>query len=213
MNLTLYSFFLSSAAYRVRIALNLKGLAYETVTKNLREGVHRLPDFLELNPQRLVPVLDHDGERFNQSLAIIEYLDEIMPTPRLLPEPPRARAIVRAMALIVACEMHPLCNLRVLRYLREELRQDQAAVGAWYAHWMAEGFGALEALVSRHGGEGHCFGDSPSLADVCLVPQVYNATRFECDLSPYPFVVRIAEHLEGLPAFAAARPDLQPDAH
>jgi maleylacetoacetate isomerase len=211
MTLTLHSYFRSSAAYRVRIALNLKALDYEIVTQHLRLGEHRAPAFRALNPQGLVPVLEHDGHPFGQSLAIIEYLDEIAPEPPLLPLAPEDRAIVRAMALIVACEMHPLCNLRVLRYLRHELARDEDAIDRWYRHWMAEGFTALEALVVRHGTESFCFGSTPSLADVCLVPQVYNAQRFECDLTPYPTVMRIAERLAALPAFAAARPELQPD--
>jgi len=212
MGLTLYSYFRSSAAYRVRIALNLKGLRYDVITKALRQGEHRLPAFAELNPQRLVPVLDHAGDLFSQSLAIIEYLDELEPEPPLLPDSPQGRAFVRAMALVVACEMHPLCNLRVLQYLRNELGHDESAVSAWYRHWMEEGFTALEALVRRYGSAHRCFGDAVTLADVCLLPQVYNAKRFDCDLTPYPAVTAVAAALESLPAFADARPELQPDA-
>jgi maleylacetoacetate isomerase len=208
----LYSFFLSSAAYRVRIALNLKGVDYETVSVDLPHGEHRRAAFLETNPQATVPVIDDDGTILWQSLAIIDYLDARYPVPRLIPAEPVARARVQALAQVIVCEMHPLNNLRVRNYLREELSLDEAAASRWYRHWIAEGFDALEALVRRFGGGRYCFGDSVSLADVCLVPQVFNARRFGCDLTPYPTLVRIADGLGTDPAFARAAPEAQPDA-
>jgi maleylacetoacetate isomerase len=208
----LYSFFRSSAAYRVRIALNLKGVDYETVAVNLASGAHRTPEFLAVNPQATIPTLDDDGTILWQSLAIIEYLDARFPTPRLIPSEPIARARVQAMAQLIACEVHPLNNLRVLKYLRGELKLDEAAVAKWYSHWVAEAFGPLETFVGRWSGGRYCFGDALSLADVYLVPQMYNARRFNCDLAPYPTLVRIAEGLAGDPAIARAAPHLQPDA-
>lgn len=209
----LYTFYRSSAAYRVRIALNLKGLQYESVPKHLRHGEHQRADYLALNPQGLVPALEHEGAVLAQSLAIIEYLDEQFPTPPLLPRSARDRARVRAMAQEIACEIHPLNNLRVLNYLRDVLGQNDEGVNRWYAHWIAEGFRALEALARRDGRDGqHCFGDAVTLADVMLVPQMYNARRYKCDVSPYPTLVKISAHLEQLPAFAVARPEAQPDA-
>ena len=212
----LYSFFRSSAAFRVRIALNVKGVDYETVSVNLPGAAHRAPEFRAVNPQATIPTLDDDGTDDDgtilwQSLAIIEYLDARYPSPRLIPQEPVARARVQALAQLIACEVHPLNNLRVLKYLRGELKLDEAAVGKWYSHWIAEAFGPLETLVSRFSGGRYCFGDSLSLADVCLVPQMYNARRFACDLTPYPTLVRIAAGLEAEPAFAAAAPERQPE--
>jgi maleylacetoacetate isomerase len=208
----LYSFFRSSAAYRVRIALNVKGVAYETVSVDLPGAAHRAPEFRAVNPQATIPTLDDDGTILWQSLAIIEYLDARYPSPRLIPEEPVARARVQALAQLIACEIHPLNNLRVMNYLRGELKLDEAAVSKWYSHWIAEAFGPLETLVSGFSGGRYCFGDSLSIADVCLVPQMYNARRFNCDLTPYPTLVRIAAGLEAEPAFAAAAPAQQPDA-
>ncbi len=211
----LYTYFRSSAAYRVRIALNLKGLAYQSISKDLRKqaGEHRQSDYLALNPQGLVPALGHDGLILVQSLAIIQYLEEKFPSPPLLPQGAADRARVRAMALGIACDMHPLNNLRVLNYLRDELKQSEEAVNRWYAHWIAEGFRGLEELAHRSSGDGkHCFGSAVTLADVCLVPQMFNARRFNCDVTRYPTLVNISAHLERLPAFAAARPEVQPDA-
>ena len=215
MGLRLYTYWRSSAAYRVRIALALKGLEYESVPRHLLRdgGEQRRPDYLALNPQGLVPALEDDGVIVTQSLAICEYLEERFPEPALLPAAPRDRAAVRAMALAVACDIHPLNNLRVLQYLRSELGQDDAGVARWARHWIASGFEALEQLVARHSGDGrHCFGSAVTLADVCLVPQVANARRVQLDLAPWPRILAVTGHLESLPAFAAARPDAQPDA-
>ncbi|WP_444678816.1 maleylacetoacetate isomerase [Halomonas sp. E19] len=211
---TLYGYFRSSAAYRVRIALNLKGLAYEQVAVNLVKGEQRAEENLARNPQGLVPVLEtDDGTRLTQSLAICEYLEERHREPALLPGDPSGRARVRSLAQLVACEIHPLNNLKVLKYLVHELKLDEAAKLAWYRHWIAEGFTALEARLAGEAATGaFCHGDSPSLADVCLVPQVFNAERFECDLSAYPTIRRIAERCRAMEAFAKAAPGEQPDA-
>jgi len=215
MALKLYTYWRSSASFRVRIALNLKGLAYESVPKHLlREGgEQRRADYLAINPQGLVPGLDHDGAFVSQSLAICEYLDEIQPEPPLLPGSALDRATIRAMALAIACDVHPLNNLRVLQYLRSELRQDEEAVNRWARHWITSGFAALEQLISRHSADGrHCYGSGVTLADVFLLPQVFNARRVQTDLAPFPRILAVAEHLLTLPAFAAARPEVQPDA-
>jgi maleylacetoacetate isomerase len=209
----LYTFFRSSAAFRVRIALNHKGLQYESVSKHLARSEHRAPDYLELNPQGLIPALAIDGVVLSQSLAIIEYLNDRHPEPPLLPADPIDRARVRSMALAIACEIHPLNNLRVLNHLRSELQQDDAGVGTWYRHWVSEGFAGLEQQARELSAGGrYCFSDAVSLADVCLVPQMFNARRFKTDLTPFPTLVGISTHLESLPAFAAARPEVQPDA-
>jgi len=165
-----------------------------------------------LNPQATIPTLDDDGTVLWQSLAIIEYLDSRFPEPRLIPAEPVARARVQALAQLIACEIHPLNNLRVLKYLRGELELDDAAVDKWYSHWIAEALGPLETLVAQWSGGRYCFGDTLTVADVCLVPQMYNARRFNCDVAPYPTLVRIAAGLESEPAFARAAPQLQPDA-
>jgi maleylacetoacetate isomerase len=215
MALRLYTYWRSSAAYRVRIALAVKGLEYESVPRHLLRGggEQRRPDFLALNPQGLVPALEHDGHVVTQSLAICEYLEEIHPQPPLLPSDPLGRAAVRAMALAVACDVHPLNNLRVQQYLRGELGQGDEAVAHWTRHWIDRGFVALEQLIARYTGDGrHCCGSSVTLADVFLVPQVYNARRAQLDLSPYPRLAHVVQHLESLPAFVAARPEAQPDA-
>ena len=211
----LYTYFRSSAAYRVRIALHYKGIEAEYVPKHLlREGgEHRLDDYLVLNPQGLVPALEHAGRVIAQSLAILEYLEEIRPYPPLLPREAGERAMVRSLALAVACDIHPLNNLRVLEYLKGPMGQGADAVSAWYAHWIAEGFRGLEAMALRSSGDGrHLYGASVTMADVLLVPQVYNARRFGCDLAPFPTLVAIDAHLRALPAFHAARPEAQPDA-
>jgi maleylpyruvate isomerase len=211
----LYTYFRSSAAYRVRIALNLKGLAYESLPRHLLRdgGEHRQSEFLRLNPQGLVPVLEDNGSALTQSLAIIEYLEETHPEPALLPHAPLQRARVRALALAIACDIHPLNNLRVLNYLRAPLGLDKVSVDAWYRHWIACGFTALEEAAERMASDGrHLVGTAVTLADVCLVPQMYNARRFGCELGPYPTLRTISAHLESLPAFARAAPEAQPDA-
>ncbi|MBS0581315.1 MAG: maleylacetoacetate isomerase [Proteobacteria bacterium] len=205
----LYGFFRSSASYRARIALNVKGLGYEGVEIDLRAGAsqQRTPQFLELNPEGLVPVLVDGGHVISQSLAIIEYLDEAYPAPALLPRAAHERARVRALALAVACDIHPLNNLRVLNYLRDPLGHDDAAVDGWYAHWIARGLGALEQQVQHTSGDGrHMFGSSVTLADILIVPQMFNARRFKCDTAPYPTLRGICAHLESLAPFAAAAP-------
>jgi maleylacetoacetate isomerase len=209
----LYGYFRSSAAFRVRIALNLKKLDYESAFIHLRRGDQRQPGFLDVNPQGLVPALETDDALFIQSLPIIEYLDETYPSPPLLPRDAKGRARVRALAAIVACDVHPINNLRVLRYLLRPLGHDEAAVETWYNHWIAEGFGALERLLAGDGQTGRfCHGDTPGLADVVLVPQVFNAHRYQSlDLTPYPTIVRIYETCLNIDAFAAAHPDRQPD--
>jgi maleylacetoacetate isomerase len=210
----LYNYYRSTAAFRVRIALNLKHLAYEYVSRHLRKGEHRTAEYLALNPQGLVPALEDGGRVFSQSLAIIEYLEEKYPQPPLLPRDAGDRAVVRSLAQVVACEMHPLNNLRVLNFLRKPLGLDETAVTkTWYAHWIAEGFRALEEQAQRFSKDGrHLFGTSVTLADVYLVPQMYNAVRFDCDVAPYPTLRGICAHLETMPEFAKAAPEMQPDA-
>ena len=209
----LYTFWRSSASYRVRIVLNLKKLTYESVLIHFRKegGQHRKPDFLAMNPQGLLPVLQEGDWSLSQSLAIAEYLEEIHPEPALLPDDPRDRAEVRALAQIVACEIHPLNNLRVLAYLREKLGQDDTGIHDWYAHWVDISFEALEARLNAVAGT-YCFGDDITLADVCLVPQLYNARRFDVDLAPYPNIERIDKSLNDIQAFIDATPESQPDA-
>jgi maleylacetoacetate isomerase len=209
----LYTFWRSSAAYRARIALNLKGVEYELIPRHLRDGEHRKPDYLGVNPQGLVPAIEDGKIVIAQSVAIIEYLEERYPSPPLLPKDLLARAHVRSMALNVACDIHPLNNLRVLNFLRDEMHLEKDAVDRWYAHWIAEGFRGLEVLAKRHTGDGrHCFGSEVTMADVFLVPQMFNARRFKCDVSQYPTLCAISAFLETLPPFAAARPEAQPDA-
>ncbi|MGD9537301.1 MAG: maleylacetoacetate isomerase [Alphaproteobacteria bacterium] len=212
MPLTLHTYFYSSAAYRVRIALNLKGIAYQAVTHDLRRKAHHDDAFLRLNPQGLVPALVDGGEVITQSLAIIEYLEETHPEPTLLPADPPGRARVRAIAQAIACDIHPLNNLRVLRYLVHEAGLSDAAKDAWYAHWVALGFEAIETMLAGDPRTGRfCHGDAPGLADCCLVPQVANARRFKLPLDAYPTILRIDEAARALPAFAAAAPEAQAD--
>lgn len=207
----LYDYFRSSAAYRVRIALNLKGLAPERRFIHLRKGEQRAPEYLALNPQGLVPLLVVDGTPIAQSLAIMEYLDETHPLPPLLPQGAADRAYVRAISLAIACDIHPVNNLRILKYLAKPLEIQEPVRDEWYRHWIYEGFTAIEAMLAGHSGT-CCLGDSVTLADICLVPQVANANRLAVDLAPYPRIRAIDAHCRGLPAFAAAEPSRQPDA-
>jgi maleylacetoacetate isomerase len=208
----LYGYFRSSAAFRVRIALNLKKLDYETASIHLRRNDQSRPDYRSVNPQGLVPTLEDGGQTLIQSLAIIEYLDEVYPNPPLLPKDPTGRARVRALADIVACDIHPIDNLRVLRYLMHELGHDETAIAAWYNHWIAEGFQAFERLLTNDARAGtFCDGDAPGLADLTLVPQVVNAERYRLDLAPYPTLIRIYESCMRLEPFIAAHPRNQPD--
>lgn len=202
----LHDFELSSASYRVRIALNLKNLSYERRRYVLRAGEQRAPDYLAINPAGLVPTLEIDGVALSQSLAIIEYLDDRFPTPALLPRDPVARARHRAMALTIACDIHPLNNLRVLKYLQEDLEQDKAGVQAWYERWIGLGFSALEQSFASLADGPYVGGDEPGLVDIFLVPQVFNARRYEVDLTPYPQLVAFADKAADHPAFKAAAP-------
>jgi maleylacetoacetate isomerase len=202
----LFDYFRSSASYRVRIALNLKRIAYKPAPVNLLEGEQRGETFRARNPQGLVPALEIDGHILTQSLAIILYLDETRPEPPLLPRDPADAAHVHALALAIACDIHPLNNLRVLKYLKDELGQEQSERDAWYRHWIAEGFAALETMAAPRSGR-FLFGDSPTLADICLVPQMFNARRLETPLDGYPTLVRADEEANRLEPFAAAHPD------
>lgn len=210
----LHGFFRSSASWRVRIALNLKGLSYDYVSVHLRRngGEQFAPEFRSKNPHALVPVFEDGGERLTQSLAIIEYLDEVHSEPPLLPKGSTERARVRALALGIACDLHPLNNLRVLNYLTQTLGASDEAKAAWYQHWVALGLEALELELasSRHTGQ-FCHGNSPTLADCCLIPQLYQARRFDCELSGYPTLLSIEQNCNGMPAFQAAAPERQPD--
>jgi len=212
--LKLYDYFRSSAAYRVRIALNFKGVAPERAFVHLRQGAQHEAAYRELNPQGLVPLLvTDDGDALSQSLAIIEWLDETHPAPPLLPRTPAERARVRSLALAVACDIHPLNNLRVLKYLTGTLGASDAARDTWYAHWCEVGLAALETRLAREPATGRfCHGDAPTLADVCLVPQLANARRVTLDLAPFRTLLRIEAECAALPAFADAAPARQPDA-
>jgi maleylacetoacetate isomerase len=208
----LYTYFRSSAAYRTRIAFNLKGVHCDSVEVDLRTAAseQNKPEYRAVNPQGLIPALVIGDTAITQSLAIIEYLDEVYPEPPLLPRAPVDRARVRAMALAVACDMHPLNNLRILNYLRASLGQDEDTVNTWYRHWIAVGFSGLEQDARRATGDGrYMFGSSVTIADVYIVPQMYNARRFKCDIEPYPTLRSICAHLESIAAFAKAAPEAQ----
>jgi maleylacetoacetate isomerase len=211
----LYTFFRSSASYRVRIALNIKGLACEQVPIHLRRGGGEQlgAAYKAINPQALVPALDDNGKILTQSLAIIEYLDETHPTPPLLPSGPADKALVRSMAMVIACEVHPIQNLRVLNYVKATYNQTDAQVNQWAQHWINLGLSALEPMiVAQPKHSKFCFGDTPTLADICLIPQLGNARRYGCDLSKYPAILEIEKSCMALPAFADAAPEKQPDA-
>ena len=209
--ITLHGYWRSTASYRVRIALGLKGLDYRHATHDLRTGAQRDADFVALSPQGLVPALECDGTVLTQSLAIIEWLDERWPSAPLLPADPDGRAVVRAMAQVVASDIHPLNNLRVLTMLRRQFGADETQVSQWIARWMTDGLAALEAHVTRYGGE-FAYGDTPGLADCCLVPQLYAAERFRVGLSGFPRLFAVARRARRLAAFRNADPALQPDA-
>ncbi len=210
MSVVLYDFWRSSACYRVRIALNLKGIAYAAVTTDLSKGQQKNPDYVAKTAQGFVPMLEIDGHRLTQSLAICDYLDAKVPSPGFVPKDAAARAKVLAMSLVIACDIHPVNNLRILKYLADPLGVPQDARDDWYRHWIAEGFVALEAMAADAGT--YLSGDEPGLADICLVPQMYNARRFDTDLTRFPTLVRIDAALTALPAFAKAHPDaVKPD--
>ncbi len=202
----LYDYFRSSASYRVRIALNLKGLSYRSVPVALLDNAQQAPEYLEKNPQGLIPALLDGDQLITQSLAICEYLDEVYPTPALLPTDALGRARVRALALSIACDIHPLNNLRVLRRLEQQFSAEQASKDAWYRHWVDTGLRAFERQIERTRGQ-YCYGDTVTLADLALIPQVYNARRFQCDLSAYPNIVAIEQQCLALSAFAQATPE------
>ncbi len=210
----LYSYFRSSAAFRVRIALNLKGLAYECIPVHLVRdgGEQHAPAYQAINPSELVPTLIDANQPIAQSLAIIEYLEETHPHPSLLPGDAMQRAQIRAFAQSIACDIHPLNNLRVLNYLKDELHVDDAAKSNWYTYWIGVGLAALEQQLAKHDSQDFCFGTQATLADCCLIPQVYNALRFDCDMSQLPRINRIYKHCMGLDAFIDAAPEHQPDA-
>jgi maleylacetoacetate isomerase len=207
--LTLYTYFRSSAAFRVRIALNLKGLKPELRFVHLLQHEQARDEYLDLNPQGVVPTLLHDGRALGQSLAIIEYLDELVPTPALLPPDPFPRARARQIAEAIACEIHPVCNLRIREYLRDVLKVNETGLAEYQRHWIGSGLEAVERLV---GDDRFCLGNTPTLADICLVPQLYNARRAELDLSRYPSLLRIEKAAYELAAFRDAQPQNQPDA-
>jgi maleylpyruvate isomerase len=208
----LYNYFRSSASFRVRIALNLKGLDYDYLPVHIARGEHKTGPFSAISPDMLVPLLEDDGERFTQSMAIIEYLDEIHPEPALLPRDPVGRAHVRALAQSVACEIHPLNNLRVLKYLVRELKVGDDAKNTWYRHWVREGMLAFERQLAQRPASLYCWGDRPTLADCCLVPQVFNGQRFDCDFSGLPRTMAAFEACMQLDAFQRAQPSRCPDA-
>ena len=209
----LHTYFRSSASFRVRIALNLKGLAYDPAFVHMPRGEHRAPAYGSVNAQGLLPALEDGGRLLTQSLAIIEYLEETQPLPPLLPKDPFERMRVRSLSLLIACEIHPLNNLRVLRYLTGELGHSEQERDAWYRHWIHDGLARLEADLLQTAGSGRfCHGDLPGMADCCLVPQIFNAQRLDCDTSHAPGVMRVFDECMKLEAFLQAQPARQPDA-
>ena len=209
---TLYTYFRSSAAFRVRIALNLKALAWQPEVVWLPSGEQAADQYRNLNPQALVPTLVADGQRLAQSMAIIEYLDEVHPQPPLMPGTPLDRARIRSLAQLVACDIHPLNNLRILKYLKHEMGQQQDAIDRWYRHWCIQGLAAYERELATGAGGQFSHGDVATLADICLVPQVFNAQRFEVDMTKFPLVMAVFERCMRLPAFDDAQPSRQAEA-
>jgi len=213
MTAVLHSYFRSSTSTRLRVALNLKQVSYEYVGRNIRAGMQKAQDYLSIHPQGLVPALEVDGNKLFQSLAIVEYLEEQFPHPPLLPHDPAGRARVRALALMIACEVHPLNNLRVLNHIRAVFGANEEQVGEWFRHWVAETFDNLEAYLAAHSDTGEfCHGDTPTLADICLYAQVLNNQRFNISSATWPTIARIFRNCEELEAFRAAAPAHQPDA-
>jgi maleylacetoacetate isomerase len=209
----LYTYFRSSAAFRVRIALNLKGIAYEPRFVHLAKGEHRKPEYAQVNAQALLPTLElDDGTRLTQYLAIIEYLEHAKPEPALLPADEKGKARVRALSLLIACEIHPVNNLRVLQHLKRALGQSEEQVNAWYKHWIADGLSKLEAELAGSATGRFAHGDAPGMVECCLVPQIFNAKRYQCDLAPYPATMRVFDACMKLDAFDRAQPSKQPDA-
>ena len=208
----LHNYFRSSASFRVRIALHLKGLPFDYIPVHIARGEHLAGPFAAISPDMLVPLLEDDGQRFSQSMAIIEYLDEIHPEPALLPHDPVGRARVRALSESIACEIHPVNNLRVLKYLVRELKLDDAAKNAWYRHWVREGMLAFERQLNQLPAGIYCYGNTPTMADCCLVPQIFNAQRFDCDLSELPRTMAAFDACMQLDAFRRAQPASCPDA-
>ncbi len=207
----LHSYFRSSASFRVRIALALKGLSYDYMAVHLAKGDHKKPPFADLSADALVPLLEVDGQRLSQSMAIIEYLEEKHPMPALLPTEALGRAKVRALAQSIACDIHPINNLRVLKYLTKELKVEEEAKNTWYRHWCREGMGAFEKQLTQLPASTFCYGETPSLADCCLVPQIFNAKRFDVDLSGLPRTIAVFDACMALPAFQQAQPSACPD--
>ena len=208
----LHNYFRSSASFRVRIALNLKGLDFEYIPVHIARGDHRTGPYAAISADRLVPLLEDGGERFSQSMAIIEYLDETHPEPALLPRDPVARAHVRALTQSIACEIHPLNNLRVLKYLVKDLKLDEEAKNAWYRHWVRDGLLAFERQLAQYPAGTYCWGDTPTLADCCLVPQIFNGRRFDCDFSGLPRTMAAFDACMEHEAFQRAQPSQAPDA-
>ncbi len=208
----LYSYYRSSAAYRVRIALHFKGIEFEQQAVNLLQQQEEKAAYRAVNPQKMVPVLEHDGQVFFQSMAILEYLEEVFPDKPLLPQDPAEKARVRALANIIACDIHPLNNLRVLRYLSEHYAADEKAGAEWYRHWIEQGFTAFEQHLASGPVGRYCQGDIPGMADILLIPQIYNARRFAVEMSRFPLIEQIEKACLALPPFIAAAPENQPDA-
>jgi maleylacetoacetate isomerase len=211
MPMKLYNYFRSSASFRVRIALGIKGLPFEYISVHIAKGEHKKPEYAALAADTLVPLLDMGGDKLSQSMAIIEYLDETHPTPALLPADALGRARVRALAQSIACEIHPLNNLRVLKYLVKELKLDEEAKNAWYRHWVRDGLVSFEKQLAQLPASKFCYGDTPTLADCCLVPQIFNGQRFSCDFSGLPRTMAAFEACMQLPAFDKAQPKNCPD--